>query len=70
MKKYCGKSVFKGIAIGKVHVYEKDDSKVKRVHTEDTDAEKQKFENSRAEAKNSWESFIRKHLMRLDRLML
>lgn len=51
MKKYCGKSVFKGIAIGKVHVYEKDDSKVKRVHTEDTDAEKQKFENSRAEAK-------------------
>ncbi len=37
MKEYRGKSVFGGIAIGKICVYRKGEQQVKRVKTEDTD---------------------------------
>ena len=39
MKEYRGKSVFGGIAIGKICVYRKGEQQVKRVKTEDTDDE-------------------------------
>lgn len=62
MKKYCGKSVLKGIAIGKIHVYEKDDSKVKRVHVKDTEYEKRRFDESREKAKHQLNSLYEKAL--------
>ncbi|MGN0328406.1 MAG: phosphoenolpyruvate--protein phosphotransferase [Lachnospira sp.] len=43
MERYTGKSVFGGIAIGKLFLYEKDEHQVKRVKTEDKDAEKQRY---------------------------
>ena len=39
MQIYKGKSVFGGIAIGKISVYKKDEQLVKRVKIEDADAE-------------------------------
>lgn len=49
--KLQGKSVFNGIAMGRLSVYRKDDSVVKRDHIEDFDAEKQRFFKAREEAK-------------------
>ena len=52
MQKLEGKSVFGGIAIGKVVVYSKADSMVARKHVEDTQKEIQRFEDAKEEAKN------------------
>ena len=50
MKAYKGKSVFGGIAIGKIRVYKKDEQQVKRVKTENPDAEMRRYETAKAEA--------------------
>ena len=50
MKTYEGKSVFGGVAIGKVLVYKKGEQQVKRYHVTDTAAESQRFEDAKAEA--------------------
>ena len=39
MLKYSGKSVYKGVAMGKVLVFNKEEDVVKREKIEDTDAE-------------------------------
>lgn len=39
MKEFIGKSVFSGIAIGKIAILKKDDQSVKRTHVEDTAGE-------------------------------
>lgn len=43
MSKYTGKSVFGGIAIGKIMVYEKGEHQVKRVKITDAEAEKNRY---------------------------
>lgn len=43
MNKYTGKSVFGGIAIGKIMVYEKGEHQVKRVKVIDAEAEKNRY---------------------------
>lgn len=43
MNKYTGKSVFGGIAIGKIMVYEKGEHQVKRVKVTDVEAEKNRY---------------------------
>lgn len=43
MNKYTGKSVFGGIAIGKIMVYEKGEHQVKRVKVTDAEAEKNRY---------------------------
>ena len=50
MKTYEGKSVFGGVAIGKVLVYKKGEQQVKRYRVTDTAAEIQRFEDAKAEA--------------------
>lgn len=50
MMTYNGKSVFGGIAIGKISVYKKNESQVKRVKIDDPDAEMERFERAKAEA--------------------
>ena len=50
MKVYKGKSVFGGIAIGKIRVYKKAEQQVKRVKTENPDAEMRRYETAKAEA--------------------
>lgn len=43
MKEYKGKSVFGGIAIGRIKVYNKSEQQVKRVHIDDTKHEKKRY---------------------------
>ncbi len=47
MQIYKGKSVFGGIAIGKISVYKKDEQLVKRVKIEDEDAEMERYTAAR-----------------------
>lgn len=50
MEKLTGKSILKGIAIGKILFYQKDEQAVKRVKTEDAKAEIERYVNAREEA--------------------
>lgn len=43
MKEYKGKSVFGGIAIGRIKVYNKAEQQVKRLHIDDTEHEKKRY---------------------------
>lgn len=47
-----GKSVYGGIAIGKIHVMAKKEHRIVRHSVEDTEAEMQRFEAAKAEAQN------------------
>ncbi len=49
MQIYNGKSVFGGIAIGKISVYQKKEQQVKRVKIEDPDQEMVRYEKAKAE---------------------
>lgn len=46
-----GKSVFPGIAIGRLKIFEKNEAQVKRYHVQDIDAEIRRFDEAREEAK-------------------
>lgn len=50
MNIYQGKSVFNGIAIGKICVYQKGEQQVKRCKVEDTEAEVERFREAREQA--------------------
>ena len=50
MQTYQGKSVFGGVAIGKICVYQKGEQTVKRTKIEDTETEKQRFDDAVQEA--------------------
>ena len=43
MKVFKGKGVYGAVAIGKISVFKRNEMSVKRIHTEDTDAEKERF---------------------------
>ena len=47
MKVYEGKSVYNGIAIGRIRLFSKDERQVKRVRVNDTDAELARYEEAR-----------------------
>ena len=46
MYEYKGKSVFGGIAIGRIKVYSKEQQQVKRMHIDDCESEKQRYINA------------------------
>ncbi len=48
MKKYQGKGVYGAIAIGNISLFQKPETTVKRVHIEETDSEKARFEQAKA----------------------
>ena len=48
MNKFTGKGVYGAVAIGKISVFKKRDAEVKRVRIDDTEAEKQRFEEAKA----------------------
>ena len=50
MKTYHGKSIFGGIAIGKIRVYKKGEQQVKRTKITDPDAEIERYKTARGEA--------------------
>ena len=43
MEQYQGKSVFGGVAIGRIHVFSKGQQQVKRIKVQDTEAEKKRY---------------------------
>lgn len=49
MQVYNGKSVFGGVAIGKISVYQKKEQQVKRVKTDNPDQEMVRYESAKAE---------------------
>ncbi len=59
---FQGKSVFGGIAIGKMAVYHKRDNQVKREKIQDVEAEQQRFEDARALAKEQLAALYEKAL--------
>ena len=50
MKIFHGKSVFGGVAIGKIKVYRKGEQQIKRIRVEDTENEMKRFEQAKTEA--------------------
>lgn len=57
-----GKSVFGGIAIGKISIYDKGDDQVKREKIDDTAAEVQRFEKAKEKAKEQLGALYEKAL--------
>ena len=62
MQVYSGKSVFRGIAIGKISVYKKNEQQVKRVRTEDTKGELARYEAAKAAAIEQLQELYQKAL--------
>lgn len=62
MQVYSGKSVFRGIAIGKISVYRKNEQQVKRVRTEDTKGELARYEAAKAAAIEQLQELYQKAL--------
>ena len=62
MQVYSGKSVFGGIAIGKISVYRKNEQQVKRVRTEDTKGELARYEAAKAAAIEQFQELYQKAL--------
>ena len=52
MYEYKGKSVFGGIAIGRIKVYSKEQQQVKRMHIDDCESEKQRYLNEEGRGMN------------------
>lgn len=50
MKEYSGKTIFNGVAIGKILFYEKKEQQIKRIKTEDTEAEIKRYEVAKQKA--------------------
>ncbi|MCM1100226.1 MAG: phosphoenolpyruvate--protein phosphotransferase [Clostridium sp.] len=62
MTGYSGKSVFGGIAIGKIHVYQKNECQVKRTTVSDPDAEMERFARAKTEAVSELQALYEKAL--------
>ena len=62
MQVYSGKSVFRGIAIGKISVYRKNEQQLKRVRTEDTKGELARYEAAKAAAIEQLQELYQKAL--------
>jgi phosphotransferase system enzyme I (PtsI) len=62
MKKYQGKSVFGGIAIGKISVYRKNEQTVKRLKVTDPEGEVSRYQKSKEEAMSQLQGLYEKAL--------
>ena len=62
MEMYTGKSIFKGIAIGKILFYQKGEQPVKRVKIEDTAEQIKRYEVARAKAAEQLQGLYEKAL--------
>lgn len=62
MEMYTGKSIFKGIAIGKILFYQKGEQPVKRMKIEDTAEQIKRYEDARAKAAEQLQGLYEKAL--------
>lgn len=63
MQTYKGKSVFGGIAIGRIRVYQKNRQQVRRTRIEDTETELARYERARIETVNQLKELYEKALV-------
>lgn len=69
MEQYQGKSVFGGVAIGRIHIFSKGQQQVKRIKVQDTEAEKSVIARRfRQQLRNCRDCMIR-HLKKLEKPM-
>ena len=54
MTKYTGKGVYGAVAMGKISVFKKQDTAIKRIHTEDSEGEKKRVAKAKQAARNSF----------------
>ena len=62
MTVFSGKGVYGAIAIGKLSIFKKNDTTIKRMHVEDTEAEKARVEAAKAAACEQWQAIYEKAL--------
>lgn len=62
MKKYAGRGVYGAVAIGRISLFRKADLSVERVHREDTDSEKKRVEDAKAQAREQIQELYEKAL--------
>lgn len=55
-----GKSVYSGVAIGRLAIYQKSENQVKREKITDTAKEIKRFEDARRQQNSSWRDFMKK----------
>lgn len=54
-----GKSVYSGVAIGRLAIYQKSENQVKREKITDTAKEIKRFEDARRQRNSSWRDFMK-----------
>ena len=57
-----GKSVFSGVAIGKIFVYKKADNTIEKYQVEDAAAEFERFKAAQAKLLHSYRLYMKKHV--------
>lgn len=62
MKKYTGKGVYGGVAIGKISVFKRQEAEVRRVKVDDTEAEKARLEKAKEQSVNQLQTIYDKAL--------
>lgn len=62
MKKYTGKSVYSGVAIGKISVFKRREADVRRVRIDDIEAEKARLEKAKEQSLNQLQAIYEKAL--------
>lgn len=62
MKTYIGKGVYGAVAIGKISIFKKQDTTIKRVRTEDSEHEKQRVAKAKEAASNQLQAIYEKAL--------
>ena len=67
MTKYTGKGVYGAVAMGKISVFKKQDTAIKRIHTEDSEGEKKRVAR---QPQNSSRAFMTRHSGRWAKQML
>lgn len=68
MEQYTGKSIFKGIAIGKIHFYSKGEQLVKRNKIEDAEVEIERFEEAKRKAMEELQKLQKKAIKEVGEL--
>ena len=62
MQAVKGKSILPGIAIGRLHIYKKDEDEIREEKTDDTEGEVKRFESARREAVSAQRKLYKKAL--------
>lgn len=64
-----GKSVFGGVAIGKIQFFKRDEIQIKRRHVDDPEAEIRRFRTARKKHFLNCSSYMTRHLLMWEKQM-